>query len=118
LGGKGVLGYIHYEETKKKIGEANKGNPGPWKGKKRSFSDDHCRKIGESHKGKIVIHTKEAKQKMSESHKGLKHSLETKRKIGEKSVGRRAGCILSPEVKNKISIALKGKKRGPYKKRQ
>ena len=38
------------EETKRKISEANKGNPGPWEGKQ--LSEETKRKISEAHKGK------------------------------------------------------------------
>ena len=51
LGGFG--GYIHSDETKRKISEARKGKPAWNKGKKRKpYSAEHKRKISEGHKGK------------------------------------------------------------------
>lgn len=74
------LGRKHTEETKRKIGKANKGKT-PNKGRK--FSEEWKRKI-------------------SEAKKGCKHSEETKRKMRSKK--------LSEEHKRKISKALKGRK--------
>ena len=57
-------------------------------------------------KGKKIGSPSEyTKQKMSESHKGLKHSQETKNKIGIKSKGNkgRTGQPVPIEVRRKIS---------------
>lgn len=80
-------------------------------GKKRS--EEVCRKISESLKGKT--HSKESKKKMSKSHKGIKrgsHSEESKLKISKSLKGRipwnkgKTG-IYSDETKLKMSERLK-----------
>jgi len=83
------------------------------------FSEEHRKKLSESHlgqvawnKGKRGIYSEQSLQKMSENrkgkNKGRKHSEETKRKIGIKSASRKYGPM-SEEHKQKISLALKGK---------
>jgi hypothetical protein len=73
------------------------------------LSDEHKRKIGKAHKGKIV--SEETKIKMGEGQKGNKHCLgrilseETKQKIGKGNKGK----ILSGETKQKISDFNRGK---------
>lgn len=76
------------DETKKKIGEANR-NP----------SAETRRKLSEAQKGKVF--SIERRQKMSESFKNP--SIETRRKIGEAQKGRKR----SDETKNKMSEAIK-----------
>lgn len=85
-------------------------------------------KISESHKG--LTHTEETKLKMSISKKGKVSnkkgklsSVETKKKISDLTTGEKNpmyGRTHSEETKRKMSEAAKrrkGKKRGPYKKR-
>ena len=85
------------EETRKKIGSAQKGRPAWNKGKK--MSEEFCRKNSESHKGEKNSfygkhHSEEIKKKMSEARKGKHlgkdnpfygktHSEEFRKKIGE-----------------------------------
>ena len=112
-GGGGLSGYHVSEETKEKISKSLKGK----------YSGEKSPSYGKKH-------TKEAKQKMSESHTGKKLSEEAKRKIGKKSKGRKLSVIakekiskankgnipwikgkhLSNEIKKKISDSLKGRK--------
>lgn len=103
-GGDGCPGYIHSEETRKKISESLKGKT-PWikgkhlseetkkklsiinKGKK--LSEDIKKKIGEAQKGEKHWNygkhwSEEDKEKLSESHKGKKQTEETKLKRIEK----------------------------------
>ena len=86
-GGDGSCGFKHSEESKMKIGEANKGKKHSdetrrkmsktRKGKKRSpFSAEHCRNISEANKGKVPWN------------KGKKRSEETRKKISETLKGR------------------------------
>ena len=77
VGGDGNSGWVPSEETKRKIGEANR-NP----------SEETRRKLIESHKGNR--HSEESKRKMSDARRGEKNhnygkprSEETRRKIGE-----------------------------------
>ena len=101
-GGDGASGLIHSEETKRKIGkaqkgkivseeskrkmsEAKKGENNPFYGK--SPSEETKIKIGEASKGRT--HSKEIKIKIGEASKGRTHSKETKIKIGEASKGRK-----------------------------
>jgi len=83
------------EETKVKIGLANKG---------RIFSEEHKEKCRQRQKGKI--HSKETKLKLSILNKGKTHSEESKKKIRDK----RKLQIFSEEDKQKMSIAQKNKK--------
>lgn len=94
----------------------------------RTFSEEHKRKLSESHKGqtawnKGVQYTEETKRKLSESHKGQiawnkgkkckQLSEEHKRKISVAIKGRvspNKGKHHSEEVKRKISEAMKRKK--------
>ena len=94
--------------TKHKISSARKGMPIWNKGKKglqiawnkgRQLSEEHKRKVSESHKGKH--HIEETKRKMSESRKGIFFSEEHRRKISEANSRRH----LSEETKRKISRA-------------
>lgn len=83
-------------------GEGTLGLPSPNKGK--ILSEEHKRKLSESHKG-----IKYPNRKISEEHKGKKRgpmSEETKRKIRESLKGK----SLSEETKRKISEAHKKKK--------
>ena len=86
-GGDGSCGFKHSEESKMKIGEANKGKKHSYetrrkmsktrKGKKRSpFSAEHCRNISKANKGKVPWN------------KGKKRSEETRKKISETLKGR------------------------------
>lgn len=86
-GGETIIGYTHTEETKRKIGEANKGKE-PWiKGK--HLSKETRNKLSELHKGeKNYFYGKhlseEHKKKLSEALKGKKLSEETKKKMSDK----------------------------------
>ena len=78
LGGDGVLGILHTEEAKRKMGEPNKG---------KTISEWQ-------------------KQRTSEFHKGRKRSEETKKKMSESALGEknsRYGIKASEETKNKMS---------------
>ena len=83
LGGEGSLGYVPNEETRKKLSIVHKGKP---------FSEEHKRKIGESHKGITPW-------------KGKHHTDETKKRISESNIGH----ITSEETRRKQSEAMKGK---------
>jgi hypothetical protein len=91
-GGDGSSGLIHSEETKRKIGEANKGENNHNYGK--SLSEETKRKMSEVKKGE------------NNHNYGKSHSEETKRKISEVKKGKPP----SEETKIKISEANKGKK--------
>jgi group I intron endonuclease len=61
--------------------------------------------------GDGVIHRKETKERMSNSHRGLHHSEETKRKISESNMGRPGtwtGLHHSDKTKRKLSLMKKG----------
>lgn len=64
LGGDGVLGIVHTEEARKKMGAPNKG---------KVISEWHRKRISEFHKGKVT--SEETKRKMSLSSSGEKHFL-------------------------------------------
>jgi|AntAceMinimDraft_16_1070373.scaffolds.fasta_scaffold07422_9 hypothetical protein len=92
------------EEHKKKISESEKG---------RVFSNETKKRISKSLKGKPsnnkgVPMSIEQKEKISKANKGRKYSEETKEKL--------KGRKLSPEHCKNLSLSMKGRKRGPYKK--
>jgi len=62
LGGDGVLGIVHTEESKRKMGEPNKG---------KTISEWQKQRTSEFHKGKIT--SEETKKKISESLSGEKN---------------------------------------------
>jgi group I intron endonuclease len=109
-GNKYNLGKHHSEETRKKISEAKKG--------KRPYvmTEEICRKISEARRGGLVWnkgkhHTEETRRRMSEAHKGKKYCLgrhlseEHRRHISEANKGR----VVSPETRCKISEAKKAR---------
>lgn len=81
------LGKKHSDETKGKISKSTNvsGKLNPFYNKKHS--EESLKKIRER-SGRNLSKSEDHKRKISESHKGFKHSEETKRKIGEKSKGR------------------------------
>ena len=108
-GKKGKKGKKHSEESKRKIGEAMKGNQYGFGNKGKKLSEEHKRKLSEANKGKKL--SEETKRKIGEAMKGnqygfgKKHSEETRRKISEVQKGK----TLSEETKRSISEANKGK---------
>lgn len=73
LGGEGTVGFTFSESTIKRMSEVKKGKPSPRKG--ATLNDETKKKIGESNKGHIpwnkgIPHTEEEKIKMSKSKKG------------------------------------------------
>lgn len=108
------------EETRRKLGEASRGNKNNLGHK---LSEEHKRKLSEAHKGHAVTketrrkisaanqgrtHSEEACRHMSEAHKGKILSEEQKRRISESQKGK----TISEEQKHKISEAKKGKPNG------
>jgi len=96
------------------------GIPSVWKGKK--LSEDHCKKLSESHmghspanKGKVGHQvawnkgknwSEEAKQKMSVARTGILHSEETKAKMSADRMGK-CPYEMTDEVKAKITQGLR-----------
>jgi len=91
---------------------------------KRHFTEEHRRKLSESHKGQVPWmlgkhHTEETKKKLSESHKGQvpwmlgkHHTKATKKKISEAGKGRipwNKGKKMTEEYRRIQSLARKGK---------
>jgi len=101
----------HSEETKKKIGDAQRGEKNHRYGKYFSFSKEHRRKLSEANKGKH--HTKETKRKISEAlkghiswMKGKHHTEESKKKMSKALKGKISwmkGKHHKKETKEKIS---------------
>lgn len=129
------------EETRRKIGEANRGRKPP------PVKEETRQKLSSKLKGIIrtpewrnaikealtgTVRSEESKKKQSQSRMGIKpskesiakrldtieanggynHSEETKRKIGEANRGRKLPPV-SSETRSKISAALTGRKRSP-----
>jgi hypothetical protein len=100
------------EGTKKALKERgfdNKGEKNPMFGK-----------VGEAHPSFGKSRSPESKQKMSMAKKGKPLTAEHKLKLSEAKVGNqnRKGKKDSEETRRKKSEALKGKKRGPYKRKE
>ncbi len=105
-GGEGISGYKHTEETRKKISI----NHDDRKGEKHPMFGIH--RFGKDAPNFGKNHSKECKNKISESISGKNHylygkhhSIKTKNKISESLVGN----IVSKETRNKISQTLKEK---------
>lgn len=81
------------EEFRRNVSLGKKGKPNGWEGRK--FSAEHRRNISEGKKGKAG------------GMLGKHHSEETKRKISDSEKGK----YVSPETRQKLTLALKGKKR-------
>jgi len=120
-------GQKHSIETKKKMSESRRGANNSFFGKHHSESArKKMSKIKENYipwnKGKH--HSKITREKISESRKGQKHSIETKKKIGQKvketfkdpivqkrrSKAMEERYIHFPQLKEQISNKLKGRK--------
>lgn len=102
-GNKCALGHKLSEESKKRIGEANKG-----KRKGIALSEETKKKMSEAHKGKQV--TEETKRKLSAANKGnpspmkgKHHTDEARKKLSESHKGK----TLQEAQKKKISNTLK-----------
>ena len=121
IGGEVNKGWHHTEEAKRKIGKASLGKKyclgrkSPLKGTK--LSDEHCKKLSESHKGQKAWNKglkmsedfckKNSEAKKGENHPmyGKHHSEETKRKMSESQKGEKSywyGKNLSDETKQKM----------------
>jgi hypothetical protein len=114
-GGDGTSGRVPSEETRRKIGEAQKGNTNMLG---KTLSEEAKRKLSEVNKGKTL--SEEHKRKLSEVNKGKTLSEEHKRKLSEASKGNTnmLGKTLSKETKIKISEATKGKPHSEESKRK
>ena len=73
----------------------------------REVSPETRRKIGDANRGRR--HTDETKRKISVAGKGRVVSEETRKKLGEASKGRRLGIPHTEDTKRRISEALKGR---------
>lgn len=85
------------QDTKEKMSKSLKG---------RKFTKEHCLKISEANKKRIV--SNDTKQKISAANTGRKHSEQSKEKISKAGKGR----VVSEETREKISISNKGKNTG------
>ena len=74
------------DETIKKMSEAKKGKPSPFKGVHGRYTEDTLKKISDAGKGRIV--SEETRKKHSEKSKGHTLSEEARRKISEANKGR------------------------------
>jgi len=80
VGGDGISGHIHSDDTKRKISDANKG---------RIFSGAHKQKISEARKG--MKFSDGHKRKISNAKKGVPMSNEHKQKISKTMKGKKDG---------------------------
>lgn len=108
-GGEGLFGFTHTDETKEKIGAANRGKPTwnkngtmspEWKAKisakhkGKTLTEEHKKKLSDAHKDKPTwnkgltgIYSEETKKRMSAAHIGAKHSTETRKKMSAAHTG-------------------------------
>jgi len=110
-GGEGSSGRICSEETKVKIGTAQKGDKHHGYGK--SLSEEHKRKLSEAGKGRVF--SEETRKKLSEKSKGRTMSEESRKKISQARKGhipwnKGKRIKISDETKIKMSESHKGKK--------
>lgn len=103
-GGEGGTGFKHTAEARRKMGESRIGRPAPNKGKHPT--EEARRKMRESH----LNITEETRRKMSLAGTGKKLSTLTKEKIADSHIGIRH----SEETKRKLSEMNKGKKLKPF----
>jgi len=92
-GGEGLSGAIRSDETRRKIGDANK-NP----------SEETRKRMSES--AKVKIFSEETRKRMGEAKKGKNRSEETRKKISVANKDK----TLSKETRRKLSVAKKGMK--------
>jgi len=96
-------------EYRKKIGDKQRG---------KKHSQEVKLKMCESQKKRWQNNSEEARQKMSDLHKGNQYckgrslSLEHRKKIGESNIGKRLGYHASLETRKKSSESHKGKPNG------
>jgi group I intron endonuclease len=110
-GGDGVRGRVVSEEQKEKMRLSLCGRKRP------PFSEEWIRNLSESRRGEKnpnygKTHTAEARQKISEAHKGKPLSEDHKRKIGDSERGSKNpnyGKAMSEETKGKLAEAHRGK---------
>lgn len=89
------------EYSKIKISESQKGKP---KKPGRTVSPEGRKRLSESHKG--ICPSKETRNKMSVAQLGKKHTEETKRKIADKN---RQKYIDNPKLREEVSNRMKGR---------
>ena len=119
-GGEGMLN--PNEETRKKLSIASSGDKNPNFGIKRS--DKINKKINDI---RVIIHTEETKKIIGEKSLGRKHTDKTKKIISEANIGKvvseetrrkisesQIGKVVSEETKEKLSEACSGEKNGFY----
>lgn len=94
LGGGGISGYKHTEETKRKIGEKSKGNV---HNLGKTHTKEHREKLRISNTGKK--RSIESKMNISKGKKGVKFTEDHKRKLSESHMGQ----FVSEETKKKLS---------------
>ena len=123
-GGEGALGRVISPQTRKKMSDARKG-VSPWnKGKTGVYTDETKERMKISwfgHNGKKpwnvgVSHTEETKHKISATRKGTSPTEEARRRMSLSKMGNTNALgskngPRSEEVKQKISLAKKGKVR-------
>jgi len=99
-----VSGFKHSEETRRKIGEMEKGNQYR---KGKTHTNKVKKRLSEVNTGKVL--SIETRKKMSESKKGRVVSVETRKKIGEANKIKLKGRTVSEEVRKKISNTMLSK---------
>ena len=108
---KGMSGKCHSEETKQKMRETHLGKPSCWKGLKRPEMSERMRGSKNPFFGKTF--TPEIKERIRESLRGKVLSEDTRNKISKALKGRKKQCYerrkpMCEETKRKISQSLKG----------
>ena len=115
IGGEGVSGHKHSEETKARLSEANRNRKGE---KRQPHSEERKQEISELTKTALL--NPEIRKKIHNSLLGNKNSLgrihpdEVKAKIAEST----KQALSNPEIRAKMSVSHTGKKRGPMSEEQ
>ena len=106
-----MYGKMHSEDTKRKIGKANKGRKHS-EASKLKIKENHAKLAGKNHPFYGKKHSEKTKSKMRIAAIGRKHSEETKKKMSEKRKGKISpmkGRNHTKETKYKMRIAKLGK---------
>lgn len=105
MGGEGILGMKHSDDTKKKLSE---------KAKLRKITPERLETLRRNAQiMKERGHTEETKKRISESHKGKVFTDEHLSNLTEANQKRDKSFMYTEEYKEKMSNSLKGKKRTP-----